>query len=196
MRDVPMYDTTPSKESRSRQMDGFGGGRFISTLSGLESTKANGGFAQDPTDTNPDTIQATVNEATNETHDASTENYGQSGDAASQSTSATVTLNGEDKDEIDYDEADDDVGNAAVPESKATPISAANLMVPADDEITWESENEDAVNDDITFSSKPSEQVSTTPGKRTRSDSDATGVAGEQKGMSSLEISLMEDPIC
>ncbi|KAL7627097.1 hypothetical protein AAE478_003873 [Parahypoxylon ruwenzoriense] len=90
----------------------------------------------------------------------------------SDNTSATATLNGDDEDEIDYsdDDGEDITGGGDAP-SNDSPHVPASLKVPIDDEITWESENEDAKNEPIT-TPKQTVQVSPTSGKRSRSDFD------------------------
>ncbi|KAI1808748.1 hypothetical protein F4811DRAFT_183066 [Daldinia bambusicola] len=87
-------------------------------------------------------------------------------------TSATATLNGDDKDEIDYsdDDGEDVVGGNDVASNHSTNVSAT-LKVPIDDEITWESEDEGA-QDESTAVPKETVQVSPISGKRNRSDSD------------------------
>ncbi|ETS76019.1 hypothetical protein PFICI_12963 [Pestalotiopsis fici W106-1] len=99
----------------------------------------------------------------------------------SESTSATATLDGNLNDEIDYDENDLDDGRGDANNTELPlPLSPAKLMVPLDEEITWESENEDA-RTELPATSNPSEQVSTTPGKRTRSGSDAAAITDGRK---------------
>ncbi|KAF3012209.1 hypothetical protein E8E14_009057 [Neopestalotiopsis sp. 37M] len=100
----------------------------------------------------------------------------------SESTSATATLDGNLNDEIDYDENDLDNGrgDADNTDDQPAPLSPAKLMVPLDEEITWESENEEA-RTELPATSNPSEQVSTTPGKRTRSGSDAAVIIDGRK---------------
>ncbi|KAI0851701.1 hypothetical protein F5Y00DRAFT_215662 [Daldinia vernicosa] len=70
-------------------------------------------------------------------------------------TSATATLNGDDKDEIDYsdDDGEDIVGGKDVTSNDGISVSGT-LKVPINDEITWESENEDARDEPVT-ASKP-----------------------------------------
>ncbi|KAI1384526.1 uncharacterized protein F4822DRAFT_433070 [Hypoxylon trugodes] len=108
------------------------------------------------------------------------------GDVAnSEATSATVTLNGDDNDEIDYSDDDGEEytsanGNPSNDGPSTNGSSAtATLQVPVDDEITWESENEDARNEPTTTSktasntvAKGTVQVSPSSGKRPRSDTD------------------------
>ncbi|KAI8960280.1 hypothetical protein F5Y11DRAFT_367508 [Daldinia sp. FL1419] len=87
-------------------------------------------------------------------------------------TSATATLNGDDKDEIDYsdDDGEDVVGgnDAASNNDISTSVTIKALV---EDEITWESDDEDAKVEPVT-GSKATVQVSPVSGKRTRSDSD------------------------
>ncbi|KAI1468266.1 uncharacterized protein F4812DRAFT_470889 [Daldinia caldariorum] len=87
-------------------------------------------------------------------------------------TSATATLNGDDKDEIDYsdDDGEDVAAGNDVTLNHSINVSAT-LKVPVDDEITWESEDEDA-QDESTAVPKVTVQVSPISGKRNRSDSD------------------------
>lgn len=107
-------------------------------------------------------------------------------EAASRSTSATVTVNGDDKDEIDYsDDEDVDTGGGGVnvdtvaptEPPKSQPKSPAKSKLPVDDEITWESEN-----DDTPATSKESVQVSPAAiGKRSRSDYDTADGVDDKK---------------
>ncbi|KAI0122574.1 hypothetical protein F4814DRAFT_446510 [Daldinia grandis] len=87
-------------------------------------------------------------------------------------TSATATLNGDDKDEIDYsdDDGEEIVGGNDVISNSGIGVSAT-LKVPINDEITWESDNEDDQDEPVT-ASKATVQVSPVSGKRARSDSD------------------------
>ncbi|KAI0603306.1 hypothetical protein F4775DRAFT_587824 [Biscogniauxia sp. FL1348] len=87
-------------------------------------------------------------------------------------TSATATLNGDEQDEIDYsdeDEAEDGANDKITPRQSPDPGAAQEVPVD-DDEITWESENEDTRNE-TKAASKVTVQVSPAPGKRARSDS-------------------------
>ncbi|KAI0022063.1 hypothetical protein F4780DRAFT_244920 [Xylariomycetidae sp. FL0641] len=89
----------------------------------------------------------------------------------SDNTSATATLNGDEQDEIDYSDDEEeprDAGTGSLP--MQSPQNSTHLEVPADDEITWESENEDARDD----SKAPQQTVQVSPatGKRVREDSD------------------------
>ncbi|KAI2780025.1 hypothetical protein F4815DRAFT_445576 [Daldinia loculata] len=95
-------------------------------------------------------------------------------------TSATATLNGDDKDEIDYsdDDGEEIVGGNDVTSNSGISVSAT-LKVPINDEITWESEDEDAQDEPVT-ASKATVQVSPVSGKRARSDSDLDEGATER----------------
>lgn len=97
-------------------------------------------------------------------------------------TSATATLNGDDKDEIDYsdDDGEEIVGGNDVTSNSGISVSAT-LKVPINDEITWESEDEDAQDEPVT-ASKATVQVSPVSGKRARSDSDLDEGATERSG--------------
>ncbi|KAI1638878.1 hypothetical protein F4809DRAFT_659161 [Biscogniauxia mediterranea] len=95
-------------------------------------------------------------------------------------TSATATLNGDEQDEIDYsdeDEAEDGTNDKITP--RQSPDPGATQEVPIDDEITWESENEDARNE-TKAAPKETVQVSPAPGKRARSDSDNLDSTSEE----------------
>ncbi|KAI1376806.1 hypothetical protein F4677DRAFT_74855 [Hypoxylon crocopeplum] len=98
-------------------------------------------------------------------------------------TSATATLTGDDKDEIDYsdDDGEEIAGGIDAP-SNSDLGAPASLQVPNDDEITWESENEDA-KDEPKPAPKDTVQASPTSGKRPRSDSDSTGTSDQQNGV-------------
>jgi hypothetical protein len=90
-------------------------------------------------------------------------------------TSATATLNGDGKDVIDYSEDDDDgveksVGLTAEQTATSKEDQPATLKVPVEDEITWESENEDASPEILTTASQSAVQVSPATGKRARSE--------------------------
>ncbi|KAI0181011.1 hypothetical protein GGR52DRAFT_567259 [Hypoxylon sp. FL1284] len=105
--------------------------------------------------------------------------------AVSDATSATATLVGDDKDEVDeIDYSDDEAelndnnddpshdGNPSNDYSNHAPGVAEGLQVPIDDEITWESENEDnEAKDEPVAASTDVVQVSATE-KRPRPDSD------------------------
>ncbi|KAK6077184.1 hypothetical protein SCUP515_05033 [Seiridium cupressi] len=98
----------------------------------------------------------------------------------SEATSATVTLDEDQNDEIDYDENDFGVSRDVREAFDAAAAPSTKLAAPVDEEISWESENEEARNEQP-IASKPSEQVSTTPAKRTRSGSDITAITGDRK---------------
>ncbi|KAH8653359.1 hypothetical protein BX600DRAFT_515637 [Xylariales sp. PMI_506] len=116
-------------------------------------------------------------EIANTSNDGPENNDRNNDDNASHNTSETVALSGEDHDEINYgDDTATDHGEHSA--NGAIPVSPGKLTVLADDEITWESENED-----IATIAKPSEQVSTTPGKRKRTASESLEVASDQKGV-------------
>ncbi|KAI1478627.1 hypothetical protein F4774DRAFT_148416 [Daldinia eschscholtzii] len=97
-------------------------------------------------------------------------------------TSASATLNGDDKDEIDYsdDDGEDVVAGNDVASNDGTNISAT-FKAPVEDEITWESDDEGA-QDESTAVPKETVQVSPVSGKRTRSDSDLEGGVTERNG--------------
>ncbi|KAI0147256.1 hypothetical protein GGR57DRAFT_505995 [Xylariaceae sp. FL1272] len=106
----------------------------------------------------------------------------------SENTSVTATLNGDDADEIDYSDGEDEVDHDVVAENKEPekPLEGADaLEVPLDDEITWESENEEAKSTLNVASPKRTGQVSPVSGKRTRSDSDNL-TAGEENDVKRL----------
>ncbi|KAI1261913.1 hypothetical protein F5Y18DRAFT_189734 [Xylariaceae sp. FL1019] len=101
----------------------------------------------------------------------------------SQNTSVTATLNGDDADEIDYSDGEDEVDHDKADETKGpekTSEGADASHVPLDDEITWESENEEAKSTLNVASPKPTGQVSPASGKRTRSDSANLEITGEE----------------
>lgn len=105
----------------------------------------------------------------------------------SENTSVTVTLDGEDNDEIDYSSDEEDKSNHDEANGsntqKPSSATATELDVFADDEITWESDDEDedvkknASKDGLTTDTV---QVSPVSGKRTRSDSDALDDVGDK----------------
>ncbi|KAK8108572.1 hypothetical protein PG984_014373 [Apiospora sp. TS-2023a] len=104
---------------------------------------------------------------------------GHGSDASSHNTSVTATVNGDEQDEIDYsdDEGgdDQDAANSVVRDEVATQetTATAKSQTTVEDEITWESEDEDAGDVADITPSKASAQVSPTTGKRTRSASNA-----------------------
>lgn len=101
--------------------------------------------------------------------------------AVSDGTSATVTLAGDDNDEIDYSDDDDadtnglnnDTSNNGPSNNGSSydgPVETPRLQLPIEDEITWESEEEDTQDDPPTA---PKDVVQVSPsGKRPRPDSD------------------------
>lgn len=92
--------------------------------------------------------------------------------AHSEVTSATVTLNGDDHDEIDYSDDDGEENEEGHDELlNASDTASTNLKTPVEDEITWESDDEDVKNETIT-APKTTVQVSPSSGKRRRSISD------------------------
>lgn len=120
--------------------------------------------------------------------------------AVSVATSATATLTGDDKDEIDYSDDDDaeinggnddlDLSVDGPPNDGTSTNGAAEtprLQLPVDDEITWESDEEDANEVPPTA---PRDVVQVSPsGKRPRADSDLseseTGPIGVKRRRSS-----------
>jgi hypothetical protein len=114
----------------------------------------------------------------------------------SENTSVTATLDGEDQDEIDYNSDEDDAGSHDDTDGanlQEQPSTETDLKVPAqvsphaagpaDDEITWESESEEAKTETKGASPRDAVQVSPVSGKRTRSDSDDLDGAGGENGM-------------
>ncbi|RYP71683.1 hypothetical protein DL771_004634 [Monosporascus sp. 5C6A] len=101
-------------------------------------------------------------------------------------TSATNTLNGDDQDEIDYSDDDNETSNASgtANAEKARPL--ATLKVPLDEEITWESENEEVKNETATSASRGTVQVSSPHGKRTWSETGDVDGEGEQNDVKRL----------
>ncbi|KAI0014017.1 hypothetical protein F4779DRAFT_612824 [Xylariaceae sp. FL0662B] len=99
----------------------------------------------------------------------------------SDNTSVTATLDSDDRDEIDYsdDEGVETQGGDNGASEEGT-HNTENLTLPVDDEITWESDNEDVEGERIIASSKQTVQVSPTSGKRSRSDSDGLDGATEE----------------
>lgn len=99
-------------------------------------------------------------------------------------TSATATLNGDDRDEIDYSD-DEDVSH-----KDEVTINAEKAHVPGspkasnDEEITWESDTEETKTPRKGAStSNGTIQVSSPHNKRSRSESDDVDGEGEQIGM-------------
>ncbi|KAI1213347.1 uncharacterized protein F4807DRAFT_470727 [Annulohypoxylon truncatum] len=92
--------------------------------------------------------------------------------AHSEVTSATATLNGDDNDEIDYSDNDgEEIEGGQDDPPNASDAASTNLKTPIDDEITWESDDEDVKNETTTVP-KTTVQVSPSSGKRRRSNSD------------------------
>ncbi|RYP54552.1 hypothetical protein DL769_010327 [Monosporascus sp. CRB-8-3] len=101
-------------------------------------------------------------------------------------TSATNTLNGDDQDEIDYSDDENETGNASgTPNAEKAP-APATLKVSLDEEITWESENEEVKNETATSASKGTVQVSSPHGKRTWSETGDVDGEGEQNDIKRL----------
>ncbi|KAI0446100.1 hypothetical protein F4803DRAFT_547618 [Xylaria telfairii] len=102
----------------------------------------------------------------------------------SESTSVTATLDGEEHDEIDYNSDEDNEGrprdvdepNVQKQSSGTTPDLNALL----DDEITWESDDEETKNETKDGLVKDTVQVSPVSLKRTRSELDALDGAGDK----------------
>ncbi|RYO87819.1 hypothetical protein DL762_004005 [Monosporascus cannonballus] len=100
-------------------------------------------------------------------------------------TSATNTLNGDDQDEIDYSDDENETGNAsgtANTEARAP----ATLKAALDEEITWESENEEIKNETAMSTSKGTVQVSPPHGKRMWSETGDVDGEGEQNDVKRL----------
>ena len=115
------------------------------------------------------------------TEGAPTDTSAQDMDAiASGGTSATATANGDENDEIGYSDDEDENATAGTTGNNepANPEPSDLLEVPSnDDEITWESDQEE----EPSFDDKPSTvQVSPVAGKRTRSDSISLAEPSEQ----------------
>ncbi|RYP77704.1 hypothetical protein DL770_007050 [Monosporascus sp. CRB-9-2] len=101
-------------------------------------------------------------------------------------TSATNTLNGDDQDEIDYSDDENETGNVSGTANVEKARALATLKVPLDEEITWESENEEVKNETATSASKGTVQVSSPHGKRTWSETGDVDGEGEQNASSVL----------
>ncbi|ORY69463.1 uncharacterized protein BCR38DRAFT_405183 [Pseudomassariella vexata] len=125
---------------------------------------------QAPSNTNTHRSQDEIDAADNLVSTAVPTNNGPSERAASHSSSATATLNGDGKDEIDYSDDEIDVGEQE-PAPTGQTGSTPKLEILDDDEITWESDNEEA-RSNIKVS-RQSLQVSPAVGKRTLSDFNA-----------------------
>ncbi|KAI2630432.1 hypothetical protein GGS21DRAFT_200726 [Xylaria nigripes] len=103
----------------------------------------------------------------------------------SDNTSVTATLDGEDHDEIDYSDEGDNNNHDEFGESnsqKKVTGTELDVGVSVDDEITWESENDDDEdkNEARGGSAKDTVQVLPVSGKRGRSDSDALDGTGNE----------------
>ncbi|KAI0816361.1 hypothetical protein GGR55DRAFT_685957 [Xylaria sp. FL0064] len=104
----------------------------------------------------------------------------------SENTSVTATLDGEDhdenRDEIDYNSDEDDESiNAGINGSTMQKQSSVNdPNAPVDDEITWESEDDEAENETKGGLPRDTVQVSPVSGKRSRGDTDASDDAGDK----------------
>lgn len=195
---LPLHRSTSSDSTSSQKAINKTGGVTTALRFNYEPSVANKPPCQDPANrTNSgDTFQTDEN-LISLNHTASkanlaTEVHEQHDAAESESTSATATLDGEpndgeQNDEIDYDENDLDVSNDHVETEGDAPVSIPKSIPPVDEEITWESDNEEARQEQPVVN-KSSEQVSTTPGKRTRSGSDATAFAAGRKGMWDLFV--------
>ncbi|KAI0118916.1 hypothetical protein GGR51DRAFT_554605 [Nemania sp. FL0031] len=111
----------------------------------------------------------------------------------SENTSVTATLDGEEHDEIDYNsdedgESDHD-GIDGSDTQKQPSVAATESNVVVDDEITWESDDEEEVKHETKGGlTADTVQVSPVSGKRSRSDSDALDGAGDKSGMTSTHI--------
>ncbi|RYP48822.1 hypothetical protein DL768_005330 [Monosporascus sp. mg162] len=101
-------------------------------------------------------------------------------------TSATNTLNGDDQDEIDYSDDENETANASGTANAEKARAMATLKVPLDEEITWESENEEVKNETASSASKGTVQVSSPHGKRTWSETDDVDGEGEQNDVKRL----------
>lgn len=122
-------------------------------------------------DTQASSNETTVPEATTG-HMPPTKPNGSIDVSGSESTSVTATLNGDERDEIDYSDDEDDVGGGEDEANTENLRKPALLKVIDDEEITWESENEEAKNGTIASAPKGTVQVSSPQGKRTRAQSE------------------------
>ncbi|KAI0480534.1 hypothetical protein GGR56DRAFT_278421 [Xylariaceae sp. FL0804] len=106
------------------------------------------------------------------------------GAPTSDNTSATATLDGNDQDIIDYSDDEGQGGMGDTDPAAQMSSASATGRAPPEDEITWESDDEDAENlsgNGIAKpSSKPPIQVSSVSGKRARSDLDGVESASDQ----------------
>ncbi|KAI1149006.1 hypothetical protein F4825DRAFT_469601 [Nemania diffusa] len=102
----------------------------------------------------------------------------------SENTSVTATLDGEDLDEIDYNSdegGESDYDGVDEPKMQPQPsATASKLKVLVDDEITWESDDEETKHETKNGLATDTVQVSPVSGKRTRSDSDALDNADDK----------------
>ncbi|KAK8057748.1 hypothetical protein PG996_011685 [Apiospora saccharicola] len=159
----------PSAPDHARQS----GMHHHRTLSPSRTSDANSTRSQDQPTSN-ETQDHPINHA-----DTPPTQNGHGSDASSHNTSVTATVNGDEQDEIDYsdDEGgdDQDAANSVVRDEVATQetTATAKSQTTVEDEITWESEDEDAGDVADITPSKASAQVSPTTGKRTRSASNA-----------------------
>ncbi|KAI0481633.1 hypothetical protein F4859DRAFT_512776 [Xylaria cf. heliscus] len=102
----------------------------------------------------------------------------------SENTSVTATLDGEEQDEIDYNSNQDDeshhgdVDGSNMQKQSSSTTPDLNALV--DDEITWESDDEEAKNETKDGLAKDAVQVSPVSLKRTRSELDALDGAGDK----------------
>lgn len=106
--------------------------------------------------------------------------------SSSENTSVTATLDGEDHDEIDYNSDEDDVNDFKNVDKlgiQTQQTETRSDLTPPDDEITWESEDEEEEEAKIETNgglAKDTVQVSPVSGKRTRSDSEALNGADDE----------------
>ncbi|KAI8947154.1 hypothetical protein F4801DRAFT_592798 [Xylaria longipes] len=103
---------------------------------------------------------------------------------SSENTSVTATLDGEENDEIDYNsDEDDESHHEGVDESniqKQSSGTTPDLNTLVDDEITWESDDEEPENETKDGLTKDAVQVSPVSLKRTRSELDALDGVGDK----------------
>ncbi|KAI1302645.1 hypothetical protein F5Y03DRAFT_208339 [Xylaria venustula] len=104
----------------------------------------------------------------------------------SENTSVTATLDGEDNDEnhdeIDYnsDEDDESIDTGIDGSNTKKQLSVNDPNVSVDDEITWESDDDEIENEIKGGSPKDAVQVSPVSGKRSRADADALDDIGDK----------------
>ncbi|KAI0527823.1 hypothetical protein F5B22DRAFT_640801 [Xylaria bambusicola] len=111
----------------------------------------------------------------------------------SEHTSVTATLDGEDyneeHDEIDYNSDEDEVEEIIHVGTDGVDVQKQSLsqksQEPVDDEITWESDDEEEEDKNETQGDSPKDtvQVSSLSRKRSQADSDGLDDAGEKTGM-------------